>query len=348
MRRMRALLGAVALAAGFAAAQAQDLPKNQFKVVGSFANLTHWQKIEKPFWEALARESGGALTATAQSTTELGLKGTEVMGLLKRDQFDFAHALPTYVSGDAWLEAVDLAGVARDLDMARKITTVWAPRLDAMMDRNYNAKILNWYAFPTQMIYCKAPIRSLAELKGRKVRVQGISQGDLIEGLGATAVTLPFDDVVPALKSNAVDCAITGTMPAYKAGWHEVATHVIEMPLGFTIITTAVSMTTWRRLDGRTREFLSAQMRAFEDKAWKMVADEMAMGLVCTTGLGGTCSEGKPGKLVRVQPSSGDLKLREKVVMETVLKRWARRCGADCVTAWNDTVGRMASVTVAP
>jgi TRAP-type C4-dicarboxylate transport system substrate-binding protein len=345
MRGMGTVLGAIALAAAFATVQAQDLQKLQFKVVGSFGNLSNWQKIEKPFWDALAKQSGGALSATAQSTTELGLKGTEVMGLLKREQVDFAHALPSYVAGDPWLEAVDLAGVARDLDMARKITTVWAPRLDALMDKTYNAKILNWYAFPMQMIYCKGAVRSLADLKGKKVRVQGISQGDLVEGFGATAVTLPFDDVVPALKNNTVDCAITGTMPAYKAGWHEVATHVIEMPLGFTIIYTAVSMTTWRKLDGRTREFLGAQMKAFEEKAWQLASDEMAMGLVCTTGLGGTCGEGKPGKLIKVQQPSGDFKIRELVMIDTVLKRWAKRCGGECVTLWNDTAGKISGMT---
>ncbi|MBV9834642.1 MAG: TRAP transporter substrate-binding protein DctP [Alphaproteobacteria bacterium] len=345
---MMTVLGAIVLMAGLAIAQAQDLPKLQFKVLGSFANLSNWQKIEKPFWDALSKESGGAFTATAQSTTELGLKGTEVMGLLKQDKYDFVHAVANYVANDPWLEAVDIAGVARDLDMARKITTVWAPRLDALMDKNYNAKILNWYAFPMQMIYCKVPVRSLADLKGKKVRVQGISQGDLVEGFGATAVTLPFDDVVPALKSNAVDCAITGTMPAYKAGWHEVATHVIEMPVGFTIIYTAVSMTTWRSLDGRSREFLSAQMKAFEDKAWQIASDEVAMGLTCTTGLGGTCSEGKPGKLVKVQPPSGDFKQRELVMIDTVLKRWAKRCGADCVRTWNDTVGKISGMTAIP
>ena len=36
----------------------------QFKVVGTFGNLTNWQKLEKPFWEeTLPKASGGKLTA---------------------------------------------------------------------------------------------------------------------------------------------------------------------------------------------------------------------------------------------------------------------------------------------
>ncbi|MBX3500650.1 MAG: TRAP transporter substrate-binding protein DctP [Alphaproteobacteria bacterium] len=346
MRSMRALAAAIALVAGVAIAQAQDLPKLQFKVVGSFGNLTSWQKIEKPFWDALPKESGGAFTASAQSITGLGLKGSEVMGLLKQDRYDFAHGLPTYVANDPWLEAVDIAGVARDLDMARKITTVWAPRLDARMDRDYNAKFLNWYAFPTQMIHCKTPIKSLADLKGRKVGVQDVSQGDLVEGLGAIAVTLPFGDGVPALLRGAVDCAIASTSATNEVGWHEVVTHVIDMPVGFSIAYTAVSKATWRGLNGKSRDFLVAQLTAFEDRAWKVVADEAAMGRACI--MGAICRDGKAGKLVRVLLSPNDRKAWENVVADIVLKRWARRCGADCVAVWNDTVGRMADVTAAP
>jgi TRAP-type C4-dicarboxylate transport system substrate-binding protein len=348
MRGTGTVLGAIALVAGFAIAQAQDLPRIDFKVAGSPGSLASWSGLEKPFWNALPAASGGAFTATAQSVTERGLKGAEVMRLLKIGQLDFAHVLPAYVAENAWIEASGIAGVARDRDMARKVTTVWAPRLDALMDKDHNAKILNWYALPTQMIFCRVPIKSLADLKGRKVQVQSVSQGDLIEGLGATAVSIPFAEAASALQRGTVDCGIAGALPAYKAGWHQVVTHMIQMPVDFPIIFTAVGMTTWRGLNGKSRELLSAQMKAFEDKAWEMMADEAAMGLVCMSGLGGTCSAGKPGTVTRIQPSSADLKLREKVLTSTVLKRWAARCGAECVRAWNDTAGRMASVTAAP
>ena len=348
MRGMGTVLGAIALLAGFAIAQAQDLPRIDFKVAGSSDSLTSWAGIEKPFWSALPRASGGAFTAVARPITELGLEGPEVMRLLKQGQLDFAHVLPGYVAENAWIEAAGVAGVARDRDMARKITTVWAPRLDALMDKTYNAKILNWYALPTQMIFCRAPIKSLADLKGRKVHVQSVSQGDLIGGLGATAVSMPFAEVASALQRGTVDCGIAGTLPAHRAGWHQVVTHMIEMPVDFPIVFTAVGMTTWRGLNGKSRDLLSAQMKAFEDKAWSIMADEAAMGLVCMSGLGGTCSAGKPGKVIRIQPSSADLKLRGKVVTDTVLERWAKRCGSECVRAWNDTAGRMAGVTAAP
>ena len=115
---MRGSLRSIAIAAGLAiiaGGAAADVQTKQFKVVGTFGNLTNWQKLEKPFWEeTLPKASGGKLTAQAQSQTELGLKGFEIMRLLKQGIFDVAHALPIYVAEDAVLEGVGLAGVARD------------------------------------------------------------------------------------------------------------------------------------------------------------------------------------------------------------------------------------------
>lgn len=341
-----ALAAALSLGAG---AQAQDLPKQSFKVVGSFGNLSNWQKVEKPFWsEQVTKDSNGQITATAQSTTELNLKGTEVMRLLKLGLFDFAHALPIYVAEDAALEGIDIAGVAKDMPTARKITEVWGPQLDKTMGSKYGAKILNWYTFPTQMIWCRDQIKSVADLKGKKIRVQGVSQGDLVEGLGATAVTIPFGEVVPALQRGTVDCGITGTMPAYKAGWHEVVGSVLEMPVGFTIIYTAVSEASWNKMNPATKAFFTKEMAAFGDRGWKIIGDEVEMGLICVSGQGGTCSEGKPGKVVRIKPSEADVKAREAALNDVVLKRWAKRCGAECTKNWNDTVGKLTGLTATP
>ncbi len=352
MRRFTVPFGAAmlfGLAAVTTSAVAQDLPRRQFKVVGTWSNLTNWQRNEMPLWtKELPAASNNAIGAQIQSLSDLGLKGTEVMRMLKLGLFDFAHTLPIYVAEDATLEGVDLAGTARDFASARKVTEVYGPILADGMAKNYGAKVLAWNTFPAQMLYCNKPITSLADIKGKKVRVQGVSQGDLVAGLGGTGVTIPFAEVVPALQRGTVDCGITGTMPAYKAGWHEVTTHVLPLALGFTVANLVVSLNTWNGLDDKTRAFMEAQAKTWSDRAWKVIEDENDMGLICTTGQGGTCSEGKPGKLIAVTPTDADKALLDKVTQETVLTRWAKRCGAACVAAWNDTVGKTVRLTAAP
>jgi TRAP-type C4-dicarboxylate transport system substrate-binding protein len=337
--------GALLIAAGVAVAQ--ELQKYNFKVVGTWSNLTNWQSNEQPFWaKTLPDASKGQLTANVQSISELGLKGTELIRLLKLGLFDFAQALPIYIAEDATVEGIDIAGVAKNFDSARKSVDAYAPILNATFEKKYGAKVLNYYTWPSQMIYCNAPIKGLADVKGKKVRVQGTSQGDLVEALGATGVTIPFAEVVPALQRGTVDCGITGTMPAYKAGWHEVTTHMLNLPVGFTVSFTAVSLATWGKLDEKTRTFMEETIKGQTNKWWQTIIDEDRMGIVCTTGTG-ECSVGKPGKLVKAEPTADDAAILEKAMRDVVLKRWAKRCGSDaaCISNWNDTIGKVVNLT---
>ena len=335
---------AVAVGMAFGAV-AQDFKPVQLKVVGTWGNLTNWQKIEQPFWaEQLPKASGGAMTAQAVPQTELGVKGFEVMRLLKLGVFDIAHALPIYIAEDAVIEGIDLAGVARDFDQARQIANAYGPILEASLKKNYNAKLLNMYPFPAQVFFCRSPIKGIADLKGKKIRVQGASQGDFVEAIGGTPVTIAFAEVVPSLEKGVVDCGITGTMPSYKAKWYEVATHAFVLPVGYTITFTAVNQNSWNKLEPKAQEFLLAESKKFEDNAWQVIQAEDSEGIACGTGTG-NCTIGKPGNMTLVKPTEADFKARDEALRQGVLKKWAARCGAECTKQWNETVGKVVGLT---
>ena len=87
-----ASLGWLLLAGTSAQAQIEE---KKFNVVGTWNFLTNWQVLEVPFWnQDLPKASGGKITANLKSVTELNLKGTEVLRLLKTGVYDFAAALP--------------------------------------------------------------------------------------------------------------------------------------------------------------------------------------------------------------------------------------------------------------
>ena len=335
------LAGAAALAPG-SSLHAQQIDNRQFNVVGTWNFLSNWQKLEQPFWaEELPKASGGAIKANIKSVTEVNLKGTEVLRLLKQGVFDFAAALPIYVEdGGAVIEAVDVAGVAKSFKMSRDITNAWMPEMQKVMKERYNAIILASFTWPEQDFYCKGEIRNVEDLRGKKIRVQGTSQADLVQAFGASAVTIAFGEVVPALEKGVVDCGITGTMPAYKAKWPEVTNTLYRLPVGFTVGLWVVNATTWNKLSPDTRAFLEKQFKALEDKSWKTIEAETEEGVACTTGRGGNCSVGPPAKLRLVLPSEADIKAREKAVNGSVLKSWAKRCGDACAARWNEIVGK--------
>ena len=347
------LIASIAMSCAVVAAGsalAQDLPKQSFKVVGTWSNLTNWQQNEQPFWAKTVPEaSKGQITANIQSLSELGLKGTEIVRMVKLGLFDFAHGVAIYIAEDATVEGVDIAGVAKTFDQARKMVDAYAPILNATFEKKYGARAMNYYIWPSQMFYCNSAIKGLADIKGKKVRVQGTSQGDLVEALGGTGVTIPFAEVVPALQRGTVDCGITGTMPAYKAGWHEVTSHVLTLPVGFSVSFTIASLASWNKLDDKTKTFIDGAIKGQTDKWWQVIIDEDKEGLNCTTGTG-PCSVGKPGKLTKVEPTAADNAILETAMKDVVLKRWAKRCGADaaCISNWNATAGKVVNLTAAP
>ena len=71
--------------------------------------------------------------------------------------------------------------------------------------------------------------------RSKKVRVFNKTMSDFIEAVGGTTISMAFAEVVPALQRGVVDCAVTGTMSGFTAGWPEVSTHQFQVYMGWSI-----------------------------------------------------------------------------------------------------------------
>lgn len=71
----------------------------------------------------------------------------------------------------------------------------------------------------------RKPIRSLADLRGLKMRIPGIG-GQIMAKLGVVPQTLPGSDIYPALERGAIDAAEwVGPYDDEKLGFHRIAKH---------------------------------------------------------------------------------------------------------------------------
>ena len=337
MKKLATLAAAFAATATMAAADGPVV----VKAVGTWGSLTNYQKHEGPFWnERIAAASGGSIIGEIKPQTELGLKGFEIMRLVKNGVFDFAFGLPGYVAAEnAIFEGGDLSSVTQDIDTQRKVAEAYFPTLEKSFAEIYNAKLLTLYPFPSQTLWCNGEVNGIADLAGKKIRVYATTLGDFVEGAGAggTSVTVPFAEVIPALEKGVVDCGITGTMSAYKAKWHQVATHAYTLRVGWGLAFGAMNMDKWNAMSADQQKVLTDEIAKLTDEMWAETATEDEVAISCITG--GKCDIGEPGAMVLVEPSAEDLALRDKIANEVVLARWAERCGADCAANWNATVG---------
>ncbi|OZI53819.1 TRAP transporter substrate-binding protein [Bordetella genomosp. 5] len=338
---MKHILIAAALAIGAAgAAQAQDLPKTQLKVVGGLSNLTAYNDYEKPFWtKTIPEQSKGQVTADIKGFNEMGLKGPELMRLMSQGVIEFGTATLSYFASDNPInEAIDLAGLAPDVKTAREVTDAFEPVYARLYGEGANVKLLGISTYPAQVLFCNATINGLADIKGKKVRTSSRTTAEFVEALGGTSVTMAFGEVVPALQNKVVDCAITGSLSGYSAKWYEVSTHLYALPINWNQQIHAVNQKAWDKLDPKVRTFLQAQVKGLVDQIWEAAARQTQEGYDCNTGAA-ACTQAVKGKMVLVQPTDADRALLKKVLNDAVLPKWAARCSAQCVKDFNETIG---------
>lgn len=337
---------AATLALGATTVLAGDAPV-KMSVVGTWNSMTNYTEREAPFWRGLAKETKGGVISTIGSYSEFGLKGFEIMRMLKSGVFDYAYGLPGYVAAEnAVFEGGDLSSVTQDIVTQRKVAEASFPTLEKAFEKYYNAKLLQLYPFPSQVLWCKDPVAGLADLKGKKIRVYATSLGDFVEGVGGTSVTVSFGEVIPALEKGVVDCAITGTMSAYTAKWYQAAKYAYTLRVGWGLAFGAMNMDKWNSMSTDQQADMKVRLDKLTDSMWEATAKEDDIAIACLTSQ--DCPLGKDaplGGMTLVEPSAADLKMRDKIANDVVLARWAERCGKDCADNWNNTVGKVLNMT---
>lgn len=328
-----AVAGCLLLAAAGAEAQV-DL-----QAIAYTSNLYLWTTVEKPFYEEIfPAAAAGRVTITPTPHDLAGIRGPEVLGLLENGTLQIASQNLSYMAGeDPRFEGIDLAGLSLTVENARKATDAYRPVLTRVMAEKFNTHLLGIGPLPSQVFWCREPISGLVDLEGKKIRVFNATLSDFVAGLDGTTVTMPFVEVIPALQRGVADCAVTGTMSGNTARWPEVTTHLYPMNVGWSLTFWAINADVWNGLPAEIQALLTEQYAILEDMSWEAQVTMDVEGITCSTG--GACTIGVPASMTLVEVSEADLERHNRILTEYVLPRWAERCGAECVTEWNQTVG---------
>lgn len=343
--RFACTLAALTLALAATPALAQDLPKTHLKITGGLSNLTAYNDYEKPFWtQTIPEKSKGQITAEIKGFNEMGIKGPELLRLMGSGVIEFGTATLAYFASDNPInEAIDLAGLAPDAKTAREVTQVFEPVYDKLYGQGNAVKLLGISTYPAQVLFCNAEIKSLTDLKGKKVRTSSRTQADFIEALGGSSVTMAFGEVVPALQNKVVDCAITGSLSGYSAKWYEVSTHLVALPINWNQQIHAANGKAWAALNPAVQKFLQTEIDGLMNQIWDAAAKQTQEGYDCNIGAA-ACTQPVKGKMVLVQPSEDDRALLRQI-RDSVISKWAARCSAQCVDDFNATVGKLVGAT---
>lgn len=310
-------------------------------------NIPQFTRVDQPILrDGIAKATGGKVDVTLSSWPERNVNGPEVLRLVRSGQVDIAAAPLTTVSGDVpLLDGMDLAGMNPDISQARKIADAMLPYVNKDLER-LGIKMVASYPFSGQMLFCRKPVSSLADLKGLKVRTGGPALGDLMKALGAQPVSLAFGEVYTALERGTVDCAITGSGSGNGVKWPEVTTHLYTLPLAWSTSGYFVNLAWWNKLDPQIRAQFEKTFAEVQNAQWTLGAEATEDGVACNVGLSAGCKlhvlMKKP--MAELRPQADVNEQLKKILSSDVLPGWVKRCGDRCGDVYNEVIAPVTNV----
>ena len=342
---MRRSLGLLAIATAISTPVAAE----NLSVVGSWSSLPLHKQYEMPFWnDTIPKASGGKLTVELTTHNQMSLGLGEIYPLLGQGVYDVAMTVADYAVSDApELEGLDVPLLALTADEAKSMVEAARPMVNDIYKDRFNSQVLAIVPYPPQVVFCNKDIAGLDDLKGLKVRASGRMTAKLLDALGAEGVNVSFGEVPGALQNGVVDCAVTGAGSGYSAGWWEVSTHLLPIPLGgWDSVVTAMNMDKWNSLDADTQKTIQSEIETnFEAPVWATAQDALVNDIACLTG-NGDCPAGDSRSMTLVEASDADFAKAKDILTTKVLPDWAERAGGDWSKRWNESVGAVVGVEI--
>jgi TRAP-type C4-dicarboxylate transport system substrate-binding protein len=233
------------------------------------------------------------------------------------------------ISGYVPLAAIGLLPglYTSNADFDAKGWPVLKPIVDAEFDKR-GIKLLGVYHYPAQIVFGAkgAPaLKSLADLKGKTLRIGNPEQGELAKALGAIPVTLPTPDVSPALQRGAVQYVVTAAAAGGRL-WRDFFASGIQDQIFVATSYIAMNKKRWDALS--KDEQAAIQKNVDEISAWITRSQEDDDGVAIK-------EFAEKDKWIIV-PKSAAVAAEIKKVMEPVWKKWAEDRGPDAVKLLGD------------
>ena len=226
LTRVTSFLVAVALLAGGAAfgpapATAQGKP-----IVWNLPHIaapTYYHTVNYQAWAAKVKEkSGGRMEVRVHPASSL-YPGPELLPAVLDGRSEIGTVLAAYLT-DVLLEMgpLELPFMTSNMQEHKNAAMALRPFYTEMLAKK-GLKLLSINTWPSQQMFSTSPIRTVADWKGKKIRVYGADTANITRILGAAPVNIAFGDVYTALEKRTVDGAMTSATNAEPMKFFEVA-----------------------------------------------------------------------------------------------------------------------------
>jgi len=128
----------------------------------------------------------------------------------------------------------------------------------------YNLKVIGYRPLEKYGLICNKPVKSIADLKGKRIRTYGFSYPALVKALGGTPVSMTSADGYEALQRGILDCSPIGPSLAHGWKYDEVAKYYVDVPIGasFGHLVT-MNLKSYNALDPQTKAIIDGLGREY-------------------------------------------------------------------------------------
>jgi len=148
---------------------------------------------------------------------------------------------------------------------------VW-PYWENSLWKKYKIHVLGLTHWPGINLYCNAPIQTVEDFKGKKLRGMGYYDSLAFEKIGAAGVSVPWDEAFLAVQRGVVDGLVTGLLLYDTMGFWQYAKYINKWPIHGS------SCAAFIIVNGNAFDSLPADLKPVVRKVFKEAADKVAYG----------------------------------------------------------------------
>lgn len=272
-------------------------------------------KILQQITDRITAETDGEIQFQINLAGSLPISGNDITQAVGNGFIHFAT--DAFFAGSVPVRGIlRLPMLLNDLEEYQKAFAVVEPHLKEGF-RKQGVELLGHYLYPTQVIFSASEIRSLDDLRGKKIRVTSAEQAAFIEQYGGIPVTIATAEVMPALQRGVVEGVLTASIGG-AAIWHELLKYNLRLGPNFNESVVIMNADAFQSLTPEQQEIVTTAAREISQQFTQQMAEQEPAA---------TDEYAAAGMVVT--PADSDEVARAVEVMRTYWDEWARQQGGN-------------------
>jgi TRAP-type C4-dicarboxylate transport system substrate-binding protein len=313
INRLFSTLATLALAAAPLAASAQlrwDLPS------GYGANTFQVQNLQQ-FAADVESASGGRLKLQLHPGASL-YKANEIKRAVQTNQVAIGEFIVSGAANENPLFGIDsIPFLATSYADARRLDAASRPALEKLLAAQ-GMRLLYTVPWPPQSLYSRTPVRTLADLKGTKMRAYNPATTRIAELIGAQPVTIQLAELPQALATGAVHNFLTSSASGVDSKLHEQVKYFYGVAAWLPRNIVVVNQRAFDALDKPVQDAVLKAAAAAGERGWKLSEQKDAEYLKALEDAG-----------MSVDREATALKAELKAIGERMTEEWLRNAGPE-------------------